>query len=280
MVRARAGNRSRRMAGVLLGTPSGIACGGAAGVRAMCCCGRMWANVALCWARNVEEALTTIGGVMTRNWAPLVQLAVNMAQSGLMCATMSNLLALLQSRGHTSHGVSGTARMSGRRQNGMIAALGMLCLVVVKSTVLTSTVPGGNVVVAESISSKVGVVKLSSQSPRGLNLSDRGSARSCWLNALCNSPQDSDGGHAVAQGYACKSRTLICWRNEELLWGSEVGMSYFWSSVGVTSSSCLVLLVRRAMASRSAISYGVHPCKREVRVADIVMVLPQSSKDG
>eukprot|EP00957_Ditylum_brightwellii_P138482 10555469-Ditylum_brightwellii.AAC.1 len=81
------------MAGVLLGMPSGVACRGAVGVMAMCRCGRMWANVALRWARKVEEASTTIGGVMTHNWAPLVQASVNMAQSGLMCAAMSNLSA-------------------------------------------------------------------------------------------------------------------------------------------------------------------------------------------
>eukprot|EP00957_Ditylum_brightwellii_P032908 2495433-Ditylum_brightwellii.AAC.1 len=118
----------------------------------------MWANAAFRWARKVEETSTTIGGVMTRDWAHCVQVAVNMAQNGLMCAAMSNLSARLQSRGHALQGVSGAARTSGRRQNGMIAALYVLCLVVVKLTALTLTVPGGNTVVAASISLKVGVV--------------------------------------------------------------------------------------------------------------------------
>eukprot|EP00957_Ditylum_brightwellii_P068124 5171400-Ditylum_brightwellii.AAC.1 len=64
---------------------------------------------------------------MTCNWAPLAQAAVSRAQSGLMCDAMSNLLARLRSRGHALHGVSGAARTSGRRQNGMIAALDVLC---------------------------------------------------------------------------------------------------------------------------------------------------------
>eukprot|EP00957_Ditylum_brightwellii_P065812 4992039-Ditylum_brightwellii.AAC.1 len=94
----------------------------------------MWANVALHWARKVEEASTTIGGVITRDWATCVQAAVNMAQSGLMCTAMSNSPARLQRRGHALQGVSGMAKTSGRRKNGMIAVLGVLCLVVVKST--------------------------------------------------------------------------------------------------------------------------------------------------
>eukprot|EP00957_Ditylum_brightwellii_P186703 14216278-Ditylum_brightwellii.AAC.1 len=117
MLRTCAGNRSRCMSGVLLGMLSGVACGGAVGGEAMRCCGRMWANVASRWARKVEEASTTIDGVTMRDWAPLVQAAVNRAQSGLMYAAMLSLLARLWGRGNASHGVIGAARTSGRRQS-------------------------------------------------------------------------------------------------------------------------------------------------------------------
>eukprot|EP00957_Ditylum_brightwellii_P095000 7234597-Ditylum_brightwellii.AAC.1 len=126
MVCVQAGNKSVRMAGVLAGVPlgtlSGVACGEVVGCGVVRCSGRMWVTVALCWARKVEEASTTIGGVTTCDWAPSVQAAVNMAQSGLMFVAMSNSSARLQSRGHALRGVSGTARTSRRRQNGIIAA--------------------------------------------------------------------------------------------------------------------------------------------------------------
>eukprot|EP00957_Ditylum_brightwellii_P083781 6368014-Ditylum_brightwellii.AAC.1 len=82
---------------------------------------------------------------------------------------------------------------------------------------------------------------------------------------------------AVEWVMLCGGRRMCSYESRR---GLEVGRSYFWRSVGVTSSSCSVLLVWRTVASRSAISSGVCPCKREGRVADVAMVLPQSSKDG